>query len=257
MTDSWATKAHREIRQIMNMPITVEIVDPDVPIGLIEDVYSHFVRVERQFSVFCVKSEVSQFNQGCLKSEDLSTDLREVLELAELTNRETSGYFDIRRQDGTIDPSGIVKGWAIFKAAKLLSNAGVKNYLVDAGGDIQTAGKAADGTDWAIGIRNPFNEQEIVKAVRPNGCGLATSGSYARGQHIWNPKTPGRPVSDIVSLTVIGPNVLEADRFATAAFAMGKDGIYLIESIDGLEGYVIESSGVATATSGFGAYVIS
>jgi thiamine biosynthesis lipoprotein len=246
-----------EIRQMMNMPITVEIVDPHASSDLVEDVYAHFARVERQFSVFCETSEVSRFNQGYVKSEDLSADLREVMELADLTKRETSGYFDIRRRDGTIDPSGIVKGWAIFKAARLLTEAGVKNYLIDAGGDIQTAGKSADGSNWAVGIRNPFNEQEIIKALRPNGRGVATSGTYARGQHIWNPKTPGRPVSDIVSLTVIGPNVLEADRFATAAFAMGKEGIYLIEEIDGLEGYVIEATGVATATTDFGAYVIS
>jgi len=247
----------REVRQLMNMPITVEIVDPQAPSRLVEDVYAHFTRVERRFSVFCVTSEVSQLNQGRLAAADFSADLRDVLALAERTNRETAGYFDIRRQDGTIDPSGIVKGWAIFKAASFLTSAGVENFLIDAGGDIQCAGKSGDGGDWTVGIRNPFDDREVVKVIRPNGRGVATSGTSARGQHIWNPKAPGRRVSDIVSLTVIGPNVLEADRFATAAFAMGKDGIYLIEDIDGLEGYVIEASGIATSTTGFGAYVIS
>jgi len=51
--------------------------------------------------------------------------------------------------------------------------------------------------------------------------GIATSGTYLRGEHIYNPKT-GEAASEIVSLTVIGPNIYEADRFATAAFAMVK-----------------------------------
>jgi thiamine biosynthesis lipoprotein len=57
-----------------------------------------------------------------------------------------------------------------------------------------------------------------------------------------------------VSITVIGPDVLEADRFATAAFAMGKGGIAFIENLPGFEGYAIDAQGIATMTSGFGAY---
>ena len=63
------------------------------------------------------------------------------------------------------------------------------------------------------------------------------------------------PIEDIVSLTVIGANVLEADRFATAAFAMGRAGIHFIEKTPGLEGYLVDTQGIATLTRGFGAYV--
>ena len=65
----------------------------------------------------------------------------------------------------------------------------------------------------------------------------------------------GRPIGDIVSLTVIGPDVLEADRFSTAAFAMGKSGIHFIEDLPGFEGYVVDGAGIATQTSGFKAFV--
>jgi thiamine biosynthesis lipoprotein len=57
-----------------------------------------------------------------------------------------------------------------------------------------------------------------------------------------------------VSLTIIGPDVLEADRFATAAFAMGQRGIHFIEQLPGFEGYVIDANSKATLTSGFAAY---
>ena len=68
---------------------------------------------------------------------------------------------------------------------------------------------------------------------------------------------PARGLGDIVSITVIGRDILEADRFATAAFAMGKDGVYFIEGIPGLEAYQINVSGLATQTSAFEQYVIS
>ena len=84
---------------------------------------------------------------------------------------------------------------------------------------------------------------------------MATSGTYVRGQHIYNPKNSDQPVTGIVSLTVIGPDIYEADRFATAAFAMGPAGIIFIEQLAGFEGYMIDPNGLATYTSGFERYV--
>jgi thiamine biosynthesis lipoprotein len=178
-----------------------------------------------------------------------------VLAIAAQTRSETRGYFEIRRPDGRLDLSGIVKGWAIRNTARFIKAAGVQNFFVDAGGDIQAVGQNAEGEDWKIGIRNPFNEQEIIKVVAPRGRGVATSGTYARGQHIYDPHRPLRPITDIVSLTVIGPDVLEADRFATAAFAMGAAGIHFIEARSRLEGYVVDMNGIAMQTSGFRAFV--
>jgi thiamine biosynthesis lipoprotein len=176
--------------------------------------------------------------------------MREVLELSELTRAETQGYFDVRRPDGYVDPSGLVKGWAIRNAARLLDRAGQRNYLVEAGGDIQCRGHNETGTRWRVGIQNPFNETETVKTLIPGDCGVATSGLYARGDHIYNPRSGAPAPAEIASVTVVGLDAYEADRFATAAFAMGRDGIAFIEATHGLEGYVIDQSGMATMTSG-------
>jgi thiamine biosynthesis lipoprotein len=246
----------RDTRLLMGMPITVEIGDR-APERLVEDVFDHFAGVDARFSLFKPDSEISALNEGRIAAASASREMQEVLALAERTRRETDGYFEIRRADGGLDPSGIVKGWAIRNAATLLREAGVRDFFVEAGGDIQSGGRNPDGEDWSIGIRNPFNEREIIKAVGPKGRGIATSGTYVRGQHIYNPHAPGRPIEDIVSLTVIGPDVLEADRFSTAAFAMGKAGIHFIESLPGLEGYLVDCDGVATQTSGFKAFVLS
>jgi thiamine biosynthesis lipoprotein ApbE len=83
-------------------------------------------------------------------------------------------------------------------------------------------------------------------------------GSPSAGGHKGSiPTSTSTPApTDVVSLTVIGPNVYEADRFATAAFAMGKKGIYFIEQLPGFEGYMIDTSAQATYTSGFERYVL-
>jgi thiamine biosynthesis lipoprotein len=233
---------------IMGMPITVEIVGGTAVD--IEAVFDHFRAVDARFSTYRPASEISRLNRGELREKAWSDDLREIFALAEQTKHDTDGYFSIERPDGSIDPSGIVKGWAIQRAAELVRRRGSENYFIDAGGDIQSHGFDNAGRDWTIGIRNPFNRAEIVKVLYPRGRGVATSGTAVRGQHIYDPYRPGRTIDDVVSLTVIGPDIYEADRFATAAFAMGRNGIAFVENLPGFEGYLIDADGMATLTSG-------
>ncbi len=94
-----------------------------------------------------------------------------------------------------------------------------------------------------------------MKIICVQNEGVATSGTYIRGQHVYNPHHPDEKNETIVSLTVIGPNIYEADRFATAAFAMGASGIEFIEKLKGFEGYMINVKGIATYTSNFENYV--
>ncbi len=119
------------------------------------------------------------------------------------------------------------------------------------------AGKNAEGQNWRVGIRNPFNPEQIVKALSVTDCGVATSGTYVRGQHIYNPLDDDDPLNEVVSLTVVGPDILEADRFATAAFAMGRQGIFFIEALEGFDGYMIDQDGRATYTTNFQRYLLN
>ena len=245
----------RVTRLLMGMPITVEVVGGNgAASATIEGAFTYFDAVDRRFSTYKDDSEISAINQGRLGEKDYSAEMREVLALAERTRRETGGYFDIRTSAGTLDPSGVVKGWAIRNAAALVARSGARDYFVDAGGDIQSAGHNADGNAWRVGIRNPFDQAEIIKVVEPRGKGVATSGTYVRGQHIYDPHARNTAIEEIVALTVIGSDVLEADRFATAAFAMGRDGIGFIQQSPGLEGYLVDRHGRATFTSGFEGY---
>ncbi len=243
----------KETRLIMGMPIEIEIAGEGAKSAL-EAAFAYLVAVDERFSTYKEGSEISRMNRGELTLAAASPEMREVFTIAEKTKQETKGYFDIRQPSGLIDPSGVVKGWAIKNTAALIRKAGHGNYFVNAGGDIAMSGKNAKGEEWSVGIRNPFNIQEIVKVVYPRGQGIATSGSYIRGAHIYNPHAPGGELKDIVSITVIGPDVLAADLMATAAFAMGKDGIAFIENLPGFESYAIDAKGMATLTSGFAAY---
>jgi thiamine biosynthesis lipoprotein len=248
----------KKIEHIMGMPITLEIVDSVIEEILEEDakiVFDYFRHVDEKFSKFKKESELNKINRKEISENEFSPEMLEVLELSEETKLLTNGYFDIKFGSEECDTSGLVKGWAIFNAAKVLWRRGRKNFFVDAGSDIQFSGVNSEGKMWSIGIRNPFKIEEVVKILRLTDMGVATSGTYARGQHIYNPKNLGTPITDIVSLTVIGPNIYEADRFATAAFAMGAEGINFIENLKGFEGYQISKDGIATMTSNFGEYL--
>ncbi|MDE2019365.1 MAG: FAD:protein FMN transferase [Patescibacteria group bacterium] len=265
----------KSTRILMGMPVTVEIADGRAIQAEINKIFDYFAYIDEKFSTYKETSEIMAINRGNMERGTWSEDMQTIFRLAEETKRLTDGYFDIKRKSNQgakdlgkdwigdfYDPSGIVKGWAIWQAAQILERDGFKNFYVDAGGDIEIRGRqrTENGTwgKWTIGIRNPFKQDEIVKKICLTDCGIATSGTYIRGDHIYNPKekTGNRKLEagnpPVVSLTVIGPNVYEADRFATAAFAMGAAGIGFIEQLPGFEGYMIDREGIATMTSGFG-----
>jgi FAD:protein FMN transferase len=245
-----------ETRLIMGMPITVDIVDPQTD-DLRERVFQYFEAVDRNFSTYIESSEVNCINRGEIAIADVSAAMGEVLTLAEDTRQASDGYFNVLRPDGKLDPSGIVKGWAIAKAAAMIEATGARNFYVEAGGDVQVKGVSGDGSVWRVGIRSPFAENEIVKVLDLADAGIATSGAYVRGAHIYDPHDPARLLNEIVSMSVVAKSVVDADRFATAAFAMGPTGIYFIEALEGIEAYAVDADGIATQTTGFGAYVAS
>ena len=239
-------------RTIMGMPVTINVTDKNAVDEAINEVFSYFHYIDKKFSTYKTDSEISLINRGELPKENRSLEMRKILRLCEETKKETHGYFDINIK-GIIDPSGLVKGYAIFEGTKILKRKGYKNFYVEIAGDIQAEGLNEEGKKWKVGIQNPFNLKEIIKIINLTNKGVATSGTYLRGKHINNPKKNAE-ADEIISITVIGPNVYEADRFATAAFAMGKKGINFIEGLKGFEGYMVKKDKSAVSTSGFSRY---
>ena len=237
----------------MGMPVTIQVIDASITDEDINEVFSYFHFIDKKFSTYKKDSEISQINRGELKPSQFSNEMKKIIKLCEETKKETDGYFDIS-SNGILDPSGLVKGYAIFQGSLILKNKGFRDFYVEIAGDIQVFGKNENREDWKIGIQNPFNLAEIIKIVRLSDKGIATSGTYQRGGHIYNPKEK-KGTDKIASISVIGPNIYEADRFATAAFAMEERGIEFIENLKGFEGYMIKKGKTAILTSGFEDYI--
>lgn len=233
----------------MGMPITVRIDDPDASEADIDAVAAWFAAVNARYSPFLPESEVCRLNAGTLRRDEVSAEFAHVLDACERARIETGGAFDITRH-GAIDPSGYVKGWAIGRASDVLIERGRRHHVVCAGGDLQAVGGRGDGQPWQVGVRNPFHHDQTVKVLAIPAGGVATSGTAARGDHIYDPRRPGPLVTDLASITVVAPRIEEADLMATAAFAMGRDGLAFIAARPHLAIYAITNDGVATYTEG-------
>ena len=242
---------------IMDMPITVSIppmLGIDVPGEVFDAIFAYFREIDEGFSPFKPGSEVSRMSRGELREYEASPRMREVLRICRETSAQTDGYFSAW-YGGAFDPSGVVKGWAVHEASRMLDEMGYFDHCIDAGGDIEARGRNAEGKPWEIGIRNPFDPTTIVKVLHLIDRGIATSGTYIRGDHIYDPKT-GKPVVDgFASLTVVGMDVCEADRLSTPAFAMGEAGIGFLASTPGIDAYIIGRDGMALFTPGLASYL--
>lgn len=238
----------------MGMPVRIQVIDETALEKDIDEILKYFQHIDDVFSTYKSTSEISKINNGLIKEENASGEVKEVFDLCRKTEAETNGYFTVSINK-KIDPSGIVKGYAIHNAAEILRKRGYKNFFVEIAGDAEVAGRNEKGELWKIGIQNPFSPEEIIKIVCISEKGIATSGNYIRGTHILNPISH-QPADDIASMTVIGPNAYEADRFATAAFAMGEKGIQFIEGLKDFSGYMVTKDKKAIYTSNFEKYVL-
>jgi thiamine biosynthesis lipoprotein len=238
------------VEQIMGMPIIADVRD-DIDDGQLDPVFAWFRYVDATFSTYRDDSEVSRLNRGDLALDDTSPELRVVLQRCEELRVLTDGYFDARAgTDGALDPSSLVKGWAVDRAAALLDDLGLENYALSAGGDMVLRGGALPDAAWRVGIQHPLLHDRVAKVVEASNLAVATSGEYARGQHVLDPHTALPPVG-VLSVTITGPDLATADAFATAAFAMGAKGPHWTARLRGYEALTILTDESVLSTPGF------
>jgi thiamine biosynthesis lipoprotein len=241
----------RRVEQIMGLPIVLDVRDEDADATTVEPVFAWLHEVDARFSTYREDSAISRLDHGELALEDAHPDVREVLDRCEELRIRTGGYFDARYDgSGAIDPSGLVKGWAVDRAAALLDAAGIRHYALNAGGDIRLRGGALPARSWSIGIEHPLLSQEIAAVLDVSDTTVATSGTYVRGEHVIDPHS-GRPPSGVLSVTIVGPVLATADAYATAAFAMGEAGPDWTRGLDGFEAMTILGDGRMLSTRGF------
>jgi len=211
--------------------------------------------VDATFSPYRDDSDVSRLGRGSVTLADCAPELAEVLAACADVSARSGGYFTIR-PGGQFDPSGYVKGWAIERAAAMLTAAGSAEHSVNGGGDIQCVGGHGPGQPWRVGIADPLRPGSLALVVSGQDFAVATSGVAERGAHILNPHT-GQPATGLASITVVGASLAASDAYATAAFAMDPAARDWVESLDGYEAFAITPGGETWQTSGFRAYLAS
>jgi thiamine biosynthesis lipoprotein len=236
------------VEHCMGTAFSIAIGDDGSWDGALASVVEWLHHVDAVFSTYKADSDICRIHRGELAVGDAAPEIAIVLDLCHQIEQETFGYFSAW-YDGRLDPTGLVKGWAIEQSSRLLRSEGSHNHAVNGGGDIQTAGGPAEGEVWRIGISDPRDGSRVVAVVEGRDFAVATSGTAERGAHIVDPRT-GRPATGLASVTVVGPELTRADCYATAAFAMGATALDWLESVPGHEGLVVLTDGHVASTSG-------
>jgi len=216
-------------------------------------------RADRVFSTYRTDSCVTRLDRGKLRLEECPPEVGEVLALGEQARQESGGAFDVWRPgpDGRrhLDPSGVVKGWAVQRAARALERLPATDSCLSAGGDLvcRTQEDADPGVGnrraWRIGLEDPHDPQRVLARVPVRNGAVATSGTAHRGAHIVDGRS-GRPASALASVTVLGPDLVWADLDATAAVALGDGALAWLRSRPGRRGLVVRTDGRTETFSG-------
>lgn len=250
----------------MGTTISIELIDVDPLLGrsLVEQVVAWFHHVDAEFSPYKETSTITAIGRGELDVDDprVDDDVRGVLQRCGELTIESDGAFDVwslpSPNGSRFDPCGYVKGWSVQRAADLLRDAGVQHFCINAGGDIAVDGRDADGNPWRIGIRHPDDATVIALVVElpaDTPFAIATSGSYERGAHIIDPRD-GLATTELASVTVIGPDLAEADAYATTLYVMGIDGLEWLAARPGYSGCIITRDQQLLSTDDFDRHLV-
>ena len=214
------------VEQVMGMPISVHVravepTRPDLKAGAAR-VFAHLRKVDAVLSTWRADSDLLRLQHG--ERDEAHPWVADVTELCLEAEERTDGLFRAwRRREGgrlTYDPTGLVKGWAVAGAAAHLDVVPEISYSIGAGGDIVVGagpGPSAAAPCWRIGIEDPRRCGAVARVVTVRRGAVATSGAAARGAHVVDPRT-GLGITRSGSATVIGPELLWADVWATAAW---------------------------------------
>lgn len=216
----------RFLETVMGIPMSIDVRDDVDARPAAERAFGVLRDADRRFSTYREDSEVSRANASLADGRGTrqSADFREVVTIGEAARRVSGGAFRIRRADGRWDLDGVVKGWAAARAGRELHAAGLRDFCLNAGGDVVVSGRPGEGRPWNVGIRSPFDPSAMLAVLAVTDAAVATSGAYERGAHIVDGRD-GSPAAGLLSATVVADDLTTADVLATTVFAMGPDGV--------------------------------
>jgi thiamine biosynthesis lipoprotein len=197
-------------------------------------------QADATFSLYKPESPLSALARGETSVAKCPPEVDQIWDACEAWEKTTDGWFSAFTPQHTFDPSGIVKTWAAKAAADSILAAGITDFTMNAGGDVFISDGATPRNDWRIAIHKPVSVASaeagvltVVDLLDTPYRAMATSGSAERGQHIWNPKAPEKAAAnELVQVSVVARDLVEADIWATAAFAAGSRGIALLDNFN-------------------------
>ncbi len=201
--------------------------------------------VDAVFSTYRSDSVICRLGRGEITEAECPREVHEVLALARQAERASGGAFSAWRE-GTLDPSGVVKGWAVERAADALRTLEDTDFCLSAGGDMVCHGLEQP---WRIGIEDPHDTSRVLAIFDVRDGAVATSGTSRRGQHIADART-GLPPTAVASVTVVAGSLTWADIDATAAYARGPDAAEWLGHRVGRTGLVVWADGSTTTVNG-------
>ncbi|WUJ70612.1 FAD:protein FMN transferase [Kribbella soli] len=235
----------RYVEHVMGMPISLALrgrhTDDEAATRAWAKALEVLRDADRIFSTYREDSCVSRLNRGELTVTDCPPEVGEVLALGEQARLESGGAFDVRRSGG-LDPSGVVKGWAVERAAHALDGLPGTDYCLAAGGDMTCRVAGPNAPAWRIGIEDPHDPDKLVAVVPIRNGAIATSGLHRRGHHITDARTGTTPTT-LASVTVVHRSLTQADIDATAAFALGPDALTWLQSRPARIGLLVLADG--------------
>lgn len=214
----------RFLGTVMGIPMSIDVRDERDAAPAAERAFRILREADERFSTYRPDSEVSLANAAGDAGFEHSADFREVAAIGEAASAASGGAFRVRRPDGTWDLDGVVKGWATARAARELAAAGLRDFCLNAGGDVVVSGSPGAGRPWSVGIRSPHTPTDMLAVLAVTDAGVATSGAYERGSHIVDGRDES-PAGSLRSVTIVADDLTTADVLATAVFALGPNGI--------------------------------
>ena len=169
-----------------------------------------------------------------------------------------AGTITLSEPGMALDLGGIAKGYTLDRAAVVMEKLGVTSALVNLGGDVLVIGEREPGKPWRIGVQDPRNPKGIVAVAALKDGVIVTSGDYERFfiqnnkryHHLIDPST-GYPADKLQSVTILAPHGITAEAVSVSVFVMGAQrGLKYLESLPGIEGLVIDSTGKISSTRG-------
>ncbi len=220
--------SHRRVEQVMGMPVSVALRGRHSTTSAGEEAWQAVIEelraVDRIFSTYRPDSVISRLDRGEVTLEQCPAEVTEVLVLGSDAEHQSDGAFSITLPDSDgrprLDPSGVVKGWAVERASRLLAALDDTDFCLSAGGDMVCHVADPGRPAWRVGIEHPLDPTSLVAVVPVRSGAVATSGTRHRGQHLLDART-GRPALGVASVTVIDRSLTWADIDATAAYAHG------------------------------------